>query len=171
MDVASPLLFELQIADAHAHNPSESQFQAWLLQAIAQLPKLTPITPLTTMELCIRLVDSEEMQQLNHQFREYDKPTNVLAFPFEALPGWQPDTQLLGDIVICSSVVAKEAAEQNKTIEHHWAHLTLHGFLHLLGYDHIEEADAEVMEALEIKLLANLNIPNPYHFRETTLAN
>ncbi len=171
---AVPPVLELQIANTHALNPSEKQFQSWISHATQQLLKLSELMPLNNfgflpIELCIRLVDQQEMQQLNRQFRDINKPTNVLAFPFEAPPGWLSNTQLLGDIVICSPVVASEAAEQLKPVEDHWAHITLHGFLHLLGYDHIEDADANLMEALEIQLLATHNIPNPYLPRETTL--
>lgn len=180
MNTESPFL-ELQIAHAHACNPSEQQFQYWISHAISALAILDQHTPhdfdllpsAQPLELCIRLVDTDEMQQLNHEFRDQNKPTNVLAFPFDApplaqVPGWQPETQLLGDIIICSQVVATEAAAQDKPVEHHWAHLTLHGLLHLLGYDHIDNADAEVMESLETQLLASLNIPNPYQLPETT---
>ena len=105
-------------------------------------------------EVTLRLVDESESRELNHQYRGKDKPTNVLSFPFEAPAGIT--VPLAGDLVICAPVVAREAIEQNKTPEEHWAHMVIHGMLHLQGYDHIEDADAEVMEALEIRLLADL---------------
>ncbi len=111
-------------------------------------------------ELCIRLVDETESQTLNRDYRGKDKPTNVLSFPFEAPPGLP--INILGDLAICASVVEREATEQNKPVQHHWAHMVIHGVLHLLGFDHINDEDAEIMEALEVKLLASLDIPDPY---------
>jgi probable rRNA maturation factor len=115
-------------------------------------------------EITVRLVDAEESRELNHTYREKDKPTNVLSFPSD-LPDFlleQMDVMPLGDLVICVPVMAAEAIEQGKTEQAHWAHLTLHGTLHLLGYDHIEDADAEEMEALEVAALSQLGIANPY---------
>ncbi|MEC7377431.1 MAG: rRNA maturation RNase YbeY [Pseudomonadota bacterium] len=116
-------------------------------------------------EVTIRIVGSEESQALNHQYRGKDYPTNVLSFPFEAPPGIT--VPLAGDLVICAPVVESEAREQQKTLEAHWAHMVIHGMLHLQGYDHIEDEDAEVMEALEIRLLAQLGYGNPYEAEET----
>ncbi|SFR42654.1 probable rRNA maturation factor [Marinobacter gudaonensis] len=116
-------------------------------------------------EVTIRIVGSEESQALNHQYRGKDYPTNVLSFPFEAPPGIT--VPLAGDLVICAPVVENEAREQHKTLEAHWAHMVIHGMLHLQGYDHIDDTDAEVMEALEIRLLAQLGYGNPYEAEET----
>lgn len=116
-------------------------------------------------EVTLRLVDEDESRELNHQYRGKDKPTNVLSFPFEAPAGIT--VPLAGDLVICAPVVAREAIEQNKTPEEHWAHMVIHGMLHLQGHDHIEDADAEVMEALEIRLLADLGYNNPYETEES----
>ncbi len=116
-------------------------------------------------ELVIRIVDAAESRALNVQYRNKDKPTNVLSFPAEALPVGIPELaaeQALGDLVVCASVVADEAREQNKLLDAHWAHMLIHGCLHLLGYDHIEADQAERMEALERKLLAKLNFSDPY---------
>ena len=113
------------------------------------------------LELTIRFVDEEESQALNRDYREKDKPTNVLSFPFENPPGIT--LPLLGDLIICHAVVAREAEEQHKPLAHHYAHMVVHGTLHLMGYDHIEEQEAEEMEQLERELLATLNIPDPYH--------
>ena len=104
--------------------------------------------------------ETKESQQLNHQYRQKDKPTNVLSFPFEVPEGI--DINLLGDLIICADVVIKEAQEQNKKCDDHWAHLVIHGCLHLLGYDHIKENEATEMESIEIKLLSTLGIDNPY---------
>jgi len=111
-------------------------------------------------ELTVRIVDEEESAELNQAYRKKQGPTNVLSFPFEAPPG--VELSLLGDIVICAPVVAREAREQGKAPEAHWAHMVVHGSLHLLGYDHIEAAEAEAMEALETAILARLGYPNPY---------
>lgn len=114
--------------------------------------------------LVIRLVDSDESRQLNSQYRHKDKPTNVLSFPFET-PGQikdQIDDNYLGDLVICVPVVQREATEQHKPENWHWAHLVIHGMLHLLGYDHQQADEAEQMEQREIGLLQQLGIDNPY---------
>jgi probable rRNA maturation factor len=111
-------------------------------------------------ELTVRFVDSEESQSLNNAYRAKDKPTNVLSFPSE-LPDFI-ESPLLGDLVICHAVVSQEALDQDKAINAHYQHLIVHGVLHLLGFDHIEEADAEVMEAHEIILLDKLGIDDPY---------
>ncbi|MFT3929643.1 MAG: rRNA maturation RNase YbeY [Spongiibacteraceae bacterium] len=111
-------------------------------------------------ELSVRITDADEIKMLNQQYRGKDYATNVLSFPAD-LP---PELKLphLGDIVICAEVVEREAREQNKTSEAHWAHMLVHGTLHLLGYDHIDDAEAEIMEALEIDILRELNFANPY---------
>ncbi len=115
--------------------------------------------------LTIRIVNEKESQSLNRDYRGKDKPTNVLSFPFEAPDFLLPadvSNHYLGDLVICAGVVAAEAKEQAKLPNHHWAHMVVHGVLHLLGYDHIKNADAEQMEALERTILASLKIPDPY---------
>ena len=109
-------------------------------------------------------MEAEESQALNREYRGKDKPTNVLSFPSE-LPEEVLDSlprEPLGDIIICVPVVFAEAAEQGKAARDHWAHLTVHGVLHLLGFDHIEDDEAEEMEGLEIRVLAGLGIANPY---------
>lgn len=119
-------------------------------------------------EVTVRIVDEPEMRALNRQYRGQDKPTNVLSFPAELdrLPGLPAeDATFIGDIVICAPVVAREAGQQGKAARDHWIHLLLHGFLHLVGYDHENREDAEVMEALEIRLLASRGLRNPYKDR------
>lgn len=111
-------------------------------------------------ELCIRIVDINESQELNSTYRGKDKPTNVLSFPFEQMPGI--DLKILGDIAICAPIVEQEAREQNKATNDHWAHLVIHGVLHLRGFDHITDTDAEIMEQLERDLLKQLQISDPY---------
>jgi len=111
-------------------------------------------------EMTIRIVDESEAKQLNKRWRQRPYPTNVLSFPFECPPG--VDIPLLGDIVICAPLVAREAADQQKSLHAHWAHLVIHGTLHLLGYDHISEQEAQIMESLEIQILHELGYSNPY---------
>jgi len=115
--------------------------------------------------LVIRIVDDAESRALNRQFRGIDEPTNVLSFPFEAPP--RVRSKHIGDLVVCAPVVEREAAEQGKPLEAHWAHMVVHGVLHLLGYDHQTDADAETMEGLEIAILGRLGFPNPYEARHT----
>ena len=117
-------------------------------------------------ELTVRIVDEAEITELNRRYRHKDRPTNVLAFPFEAPPG--VETDLLGDLVIAAPVVRREAAEQGKAETAHWAHLIVHGTLHLLGYDHHTESDAERMEGREVAILAALGFPNPYQLPEAS---
>lgn len=106
--------------------------------------------------ITIRLVDAGEGQELNREYRGKDYPTNVLSFPYETEP------RVLGDLVICPAVVVREASEQNKVLEAHFAHLVVHGMLHLQGWDHLDDAEADEMEAEEIHILAGLGYPNPY---------
>lgn len=108
----------------------------------------------------LRIVDKKEITELNKNYRNIEKATNVLSFPYEALP--EVELNLLGDIVVCATVVNAEASQQEKPVEQHWAHIIVHGVLHLLGYDHVEDKQAEQMEALEIDILSNLGIPDPY---------
>ncbi|MCA1805904.1 MAG: rRNA maturation RNase YbeY [Xanthomonadaceae bacterium] len=114
------------------------------------------------VELVIRLVDEAESAELNEAYRGKTGPTNVLSFPFD-MPPEVEETRLLGDLVICAPVVRREAAEQGKTEPAHWAHLVVHGTLHLQGYDHQTEAGATEMEGLERQILARLGYPDPYH--------
>ena len=146
-------LLDLQIATDHPGIPTADLFQQWIDTVLEN-------QGLEAQELTIRVVDEEESRELNHQYRDKDKSTNVLSFPFEAPPGIEMN--LLGDLVVCAQVVEKEAKEQNKPLSHHWAHMIVHGTLHLLGFDHIEDAQAEEMERLEIALLAKLDIDDPY---------
>ncbi len=132
--------------------PSDAEFQRWLNAAV------TPFQ--ADAEVTIRLVDEEESHALNHEYRGKDKSTNVLSFPFEAPPGIELD--LLGDLIICRQVVEKEAAEQKKPLNAHWAHMVVHGSLHLLGYDHIEDDEAEEMESLETEIMVKMGFTDPY---------
>ena len=138
--------------DSVADVPDESSFQQWLDQLSNHLD--------VSGEVCVNVVDATESQRLNNTYRGKDSPTNVLSFPSD-LPDFVESTHL-GDLAICAEVVIREAKEQGKPELHHWAHMTIHGCLHLLGYDHIDDDDAAQMEALETELLAALDIPDPY---------
>lgn len=115
-----------------------------------------------TAELTIRLVDTDEMIYLNDTYRKQNKPTNVLAFPSSVPAHVELDYPLLGDIIICPEVLLTESQQLNKPLKEHWSLIVIHGVLHLLGYDHIKEDDALVMQSLEIKLLNELGYSNPY---------
>ena len=130
--------------------PAPSTLRAW---AMAALEGATP------GEITLRVVAEEESAALNGKFRHKPYPTNVLSFPYESEA---LSEQVLGDLVICAPVVAREAVEQNKQPHAHWAHMVVHGVLHLLGHDHIQEEEAERMEMKERQILARLGFPDPY---------
>ena len=142
---------DLQLATGHNDLPDAGSLETW-----AQCAWLDG----QNSEVTIRIVDSDESASLNSQYRNKSGPTNVLSFPFEAPAGIT--VPLAGDLIICAPVVDREAREQRKTTTEHWAHMVVHGMLHLQGYDHIEDDEAEAMEALEIQLLAQLGFCNPY---------
>lgn len=144
---------EIQQESESSDVPDSSLLQTWVDAALKDYPADT--------ELVIRIVDKPEISQLNEHYRAKPGPTNILSFPLDA-----PDyieTNLLGDLVVCAPILVEEALAQHKPLEHHWAHIIVHGVLHLLGYDHIEDDQAEVMEAKEIEILAQLHIDNPYN--------
>ncbi|MFA0524632.1 rRNA maturation RNase YbeY [Vibrio sp. 10N.222.52.C3] len=144
---------DLQLAVENEQGlPTEQDIQLWLGKTIPQFQE--------NAELTVRIVDTQESHQLNHEYRGKDKPTNVLSFPFEAPPGIELD--LLGDLIICRQVVEKEAEEQSKPLLAHWAHMVVHGSLHLLGYDHIEDDEAEEMESLETEIMQSMGFEDPY---------
>lgn len=156
------LELDLQVATEDADHPLPPQFERWVQAALEQAD---PPFQRPRAELTIRLVDPDESQALNLQYRGRDKPTNVLSFPFELPPGIDADDpiyDLLGDLVICTEVVRCEALEQGKTPEAHWAHMVVHGVLHLLDYDHVTDAEAAVMETLETAILGGLGFAPPY---------
>jgi probable rRNA maturation factor len=137
----------VQFASRLPNLPSEADFKRWMRAALEQAAQVT-----------IRVVNAAEARNLNRTFRDKNYPTNVLTFIYHD----QGSKALQGDIVLCAPVVACEAREQKKMIAHHYAHLTVHGVLHLAGYDHEQQADAQKMEAIEVAILASLGIPDPY---------
>ena len=142
---------EVQRKTSISSLPSDQQFEQWATAVLRGQGEA---------ELVIRLVDQDESRRLNEQFANRNKPTNVLSFPAGLPPSI--GLPLLGDIVICAPLVEREAEDQNKTILAHWAHLTIHGILHLLGHDHQSEDEAADMEALETGLVQSFGFPDPY---------
>lgn len=120
-------------------------------------------------ELTLRLVTMDEMTGLNTSYRKKSGPTNVLAFPANVPEGIDLEYHFLGDVIICPAVLASEAIEQQRPLEAHWAHIVVHGILHLLGHDHQEELETNIMQSLEIARLADMGFPNPYLTEESNL--
>jgi len=152
---------DVQVAANVSNVPTESDIRNWLEQVIAQVGNDTA----RSIEISVKIVDEAEGRALNRQFRQEDSATNVLSFPL--LVGDQPELPAelplaMGDIVICASVVAREASEQGKSSSDHWAHMLVHGALHLFGYDHETESQAQEMEMLEARILAVGGVENPY---------
>lgn len=133
--------------------PSRASLRKWTQAALGGVRR-------ASVAVTVRIVGKRESAALNSQFRHKSGPTNVLSFPFENPPGMRSD--LLGDVVICADVVRREAREQGKTERAHWAHMVVHGIMHLRGYDHQNAKDAAVMEAREARILRLLGFPNPY---------
>lgn len=150
--MSAPTGVSVEDASGAAGVPSEGDFVRWAGAALDAAGR--------GGELTIRVVDEAEGAKLNQTYRHKAGPTNVLSFPAELPPG--VPLAVLGDLVICAPVVAREAAKQGKAPAAHWAHLTVHGCLHLLGYDHMEDAQARDMEGLETRILADLGFPDPY---------
>lgn len=144
----------LQDASSLSENcPSEIQFEQWLVPVLL-------FHRIEKAAITIRLVDASESAKLNRSYRHKSGPTNILSFHYSEMG--EKEESLVGDLVICPEIVIREANEQKKSVLNHWAHLTIHGCLHLLGYDHIQEDEAKAMEDLEIKFLQDFGIPNPY---------
>lgn len=144
---------DLQNASGMRRVPLKREFTRWASAALAHVQPGHGKS-----RLSIRIVDEAESAQLNSQYRHKHGATNILSFP---VPEGLPDT-LLGDLAICAAVVAREAEEQQKSLDAHWAHMTVHGVLHLKGYDHEEPAEADAMESLETRILEQLGYQNPY---------
>ncbi len=157
-----PMIFEIPGMNMHVdldvvceeRVPEFPSFERWANAACERVDA----------ELSVRIVGLEESAELNETYRQKKGPTNVLSFPCEVPEGVPCD--LLGDLVICAPVVEREAHEQGKVAEAHWAHMVVHGVLHLQGYDHLETQDAERMEALEVEIMARLGFANPYEYED-----
>ena len=147
------IFVDLQIATENIESlPTEEQIVQWATAAVQ--PEGDEV------EMTVRIVDEAESHELNLTYRGKDRPTNVLSFPFECPD--EVELPLLGDLVICRQVVEREAAEQEKPLIAHWAHMVVHGCLHLLGYDHIEDDEAKEMESLETQIMQGLGFDDPY---------
>ncbi len=148
-----PLELDLQLATHPPELPEPASFSLWAGAA-------ADAAGIAGRALTVRIVDAGEMRRLNGEYRGQDRATNVLAFAFDPIRG--VETDLLGDVVICAPVVADEARRQGKSLPAHWAHMVIHGVLHLCGYDHADDRQAAEMEALEVRLLGDLGYPDPY---------
>ena len=147
------MIIDLQIAcEQETGLPTAQQIEQWARAAVQ--PQSDEV------EMTVRIVDEGESHALNLNYRGKDRPTNVLSFPFECPD--EVELPLLGDLVICRQVVEREAQEQDKPLMAHWAHMVVHGSLHLLGYDHIEDDEAEEMESLETQIMTGLGFADPY---------
>ena len=158
-NAAPAVTVHLQVAAENEDTPDEDSFSRWVNAAVAGAERADLPASVT-----VRIVDEDESAGLNSGFRDKPGATNVLAFvtPEPPIPMDELDERELGDLVICMTVAAREAAEQGKTLVAHLTHLTVHGTLHLLGYDHLNDTDAEAMEGLERSVLAGLGLPDPY---------
>ena len=147
------MIIDLQITcEQESGLPTAEQIEQWATAAVQPQSD--------EMEMTVRIVDEAESHALNLNYRGKDRPTNVLSFPFECPD--EVELPLLGDLVICRQVVEREAQEQDKPLMAHWAHMVVHGSLHLLGYDHIEDDEAEKMESLETQIMTGLGFADPY---------
>lgn len=151
---------ELMNASSDSGLPALEDFQHWTEAAMIALQQFDDLFVPDSPELSIRVIDEDESADLNIHYRQKSGPTNILSFPFSTIQG--TDISLLGDIAICAPLVRKEAVEQDKTLEAHWAHLTIHGVLHLNGFDHEEAQAAKEMETLETDILKTLGYADPY---------
>ena len=147
-------LVDIQLADSSAKTPDAQQIRGWVAAVFTTLER-------SPLALTVRVVGEAEMAKLNRRYRGRNQPTNVLSFPIESLAG--VCTDLLGDIVVCGPVVDREAAIQHKPPMGHWAHMVVHGMLHLFGYDHESDQEATAMETLEKSVLKGLGFSDPYH--------
>lgn len=153
------LVVDVQLACADSWMPPEEAIETWTRRAF----DATCQNHSGPAEVSVRVVEAGEMQALNREYRQRDAPTNVLSFPAGEIEGLPKEaTQNLGDIVICADIVNDEASVQDKAREAHWAHMLVHGMLHLLGYDHEDAAEAATMEELEKRVLARYGVADPY---------
>lgn len=165
--VAPEPVIEVQYAVSRAGVPHPATLRRWAKAALQQSVDVTPaFVRRRPVSLTLRVVGAAEGRRLNLRWRGKDKTTNVLSFPSGSLPGEWEDAEPLGDIVICAPVIRREAGQQFKAPAAHWAHMVIHGTLHLLGYDHEVARDAEVMEQLERQVLAGLGFSDPYLLKD-----
>lgn len=151
------VLVDVQQACDEDSIPESAIFDAWVTRAVEATGASHDV------EVSVRVVAADEIQALNREYRDKDKATNVLSFPAGPIAGLPDDAPvLLGDIVVCASVVDSEAREQGKAVGDHWAHMLVHGTLHLLGFDHEADVEALEMEALETRILMTNGLPDPY---------
>ena len=150
------VLLDIQLVSEHDGIPEPEHMQRWLDAALKDRHP--------DAEVVVRIVDEQESRELNLRYRDQDKPTNVLSFPIEVPTAVQSEMEwkLLGDLVICAPVVASEAMQQGKSLEAHWAHMLIHGALHLCGYDHQNDVQANEMETLETEIITGLGFAPPY---------
>jgi probable rRNA maturation factor len=147
------------VCDKKTFVPKRSSLRKWAKSALLDRKDACEVT--------VRVVGIDEMTALNLMYRHKEGPTNVLSFPFDALDAPFLEMPILGDIIICGDIVNKEAKEQGKLEEAHWAHMIVHGMFHLQGHDHEVESDAAIMESLEITTLQHLGFTDPYEHGET----
>lgn len=150
--MSAHLTIDMQIASTSQYLPSKDEFHTWAAAAVGNLREHA--------EISLRIVDLEEGTALNKHWRNKNTPTNVLSFPSDLPP--ELGLPLLGDIVICAPVIEREASQQHKQLQSHWAHMVIHGILHLLGFDHLDDQQAEIMETLEKNIMETLNFCDPY---------
>ena len=160
--MSQSLQVDVQVATAVASAPNAQEIRDWLSKVVEYVNGSAD----REMEISVKLVDEDEGRDLNREFRDQDKATNVLSFPFPDRKSFPVDLPLsLGDIVICAPVVEREATEQGKKTADHWAHMLVHGALHLFGYDHLDDDGAREMETLEVRILASRGIGDPYEMQ------
>jgi len=160
MSATAAIDVAIQVASDAADIPGEAAIAEWVRQTVDSAGG----HDCGSLEVAVRVVGEAEMRALNREYRSKDSTTNVLSFPAEAIEGLPAEVPTaLGDIVICAPVVAREAAEQGKTAGAHWAHMLVHGTLHLLGFDHVLPDEAAAMEALEVRILSQHGVANPYN--------
>jgi probable rRNA maturation factor len=153
------IIVDIQIETTAKNLPTTADIEQWCSCAL-QPPCAASTDDEEPLEMTVRIVDEEESAELNSDYRGKSGPTNVLSFPFESPP--EVKINLLGDLVICAPVVEREAQQQNKSAQAHWAHMVIHGTLHLQGFDHIEDEEATIMEDIETRIIQGLGFPPPY---------
>ena len=149
-------MITISVDTSDEHIPPEEDIQRWVQAALHHEQSVA--------SLSVHIVDAQAIHQLNKEYRSKDKPTNVLSFPAPIPAG---SATFLGDLILCPEVIIREAKEQHKAIADHWAHMLIHGTLHLLGYNHEQKDETKVMEALEARILIQFNIDNPYEAKSS----